>query len=61
WGIAAALQLAAAEGIEAACGLATLSAYEGLASEILPVREGRIEVPGGPGLGLDLRPEELIQ
>jgi L-alanine-DL-glutamate epimerase-like enolase superfamily enzyme len=49
-GIAAALHAAAALEPRRACGLATLGLFEGRADP-LPVREGRIAVPDGPGLG----------
>ena len=51
-GIAAGLHAAAALGPDIpACGLATLSLFEGI-DDPFPVREGRIEVPRGPGLGI---------
>jgi L-alanine-DL-glutamate epimerase-like enolase superfamily enzyme len=48
-GIAAALHAAAAVEPDYACGLATLSLFE--RADALPVRDGRIAVPSGPGLG----------
>lgn len=50
-GVAAALHCAAALRPEAACGLATLALFEGL-DGVLPVRNGEIAVPSGPGLGV---------
>jgi O-succinylbenzoate synthase len=53
WGIAAALQLAAAERIQLACGLATLELFDAtLALAIPPPSDGLLVVPQGPGLGL---------
>ena len=49
-GVAAALHAAAALGPLPACGLATLELFE--APSPLPVRDGRIAVPRGPGLGI---------
>lgn len=61
-GVAAAVHAAAAlasRGSLPACGLATLGLFEGLEEEgegegdvALPVRNGRIAVPGAPGLGV---------
>jgi L-alanine-DL-glutamate epimerase-like enolase superfamily enzyme len=54
-GIAAALHAAAAlasRGPMPHCGLATLGMFEGLDDQ-LPVREGAIAVPLGPGLGVE--------
>jgi L-alanine-DL-glutamate epimerase-like enolase superfamily enzyme len=51
-GIAAGLHAAAALGPDIpACGLATLSLFDGV-RDPFPVRNGRIEVPNGPGLGI---------
>jgi o-succinylbenzoate synthase len=53
-GVAAAVHAAAAlaaRGPLPACGLATLSMFEGLEPQ-LPVRDGRIAVPQAPGLGV---------
>jgi L-Ala-D/L-Glu epimerase len=53
-GIAAAVHAAAAlasRGPLPACGLATLDLFDGL-EDPLPVRQGRIAVPGSPGLGV---------
>ena len=53
WGIAAALQLAASEGISLACGLATLELFDSpLAEAISPPEHGLLAVPQGPGLGV---------
>jgi L-Ala-D/L-Glu epimerase / N-acetyl-D-glutamate racemase len=64
WGIAAALQLAASEGLSLACGLATLELFEGPVSRALGVpRRGTMRVPRGIGLGVELDDttlEELI-
>jgi L-alanine-DL-glutamate epimerase-like enolase superfamily enzyme len=49
-GVAAALHAAAALAPLPACGLATLELFE--APSPLPVRDGRIAVPRGPGLGI---------
>lgn len=50
-GIAAALHVSAALGVERACGLATLGLFADCADPF-PVREGAIAVPTGPGLGV---------
>ena len=51
-GIAAGLHAAAALGPDIpACGLATFSLFDGV-DDPFPVRDGRIEVPRGPGLGI---------
>ena len=53
WGIAAALQLAAGERIQLACGLATLELFDAtLALALPPPSDGLLVVPQGPGLGL---------
>jgi o-succinylbenzoate synthase len=55
WGIAAALQLAAAEELTLACGLATLSLFDARVAGALPApRRGTLEVPRGPGLGVSV-------
>jgi o-succinylbenzoate synthase len=60
WGIAAALQLAAAEQISLHCGLATLGLFDAAIAHVLPSpKGGRMEVPAGPGLGVDV-PDEAI-
>jgi L-alanine-DL-glutamate epimerase-like enolase superfamily enzyme len=48
-GVHAAAALAAGGGTVLPCGLATLSAFDGLEA-VLPVRRGAIAVPSGPGL-----------
>ena len=53
-GIAAALHAATVVRPDRACGLATLQLFADR-EDPLPAREGRIEVPGGPGLGDGLR------
>jgi L-alanine-DL-glutamate epimerase-like enolase superfamily enzyme len=50
-GIAAALHCAAALRPGAACGLGTLALFAGT-PDALPVRDGAIGVPAGPGLGV---------
>jgi o-succinylbenzoate synthase len=53
WGISAALQLAAGERIQLACGLATLELFDAaLARALPPPADGLLVVPQGPGLGL---------
>jgi L-Ala-D/L-Glu epimerase len=55
-GVAAAVHAAAAlasRGPLPACGLATLSLFDGL-EDPLPAQEGRIAVPSAPGLGVDV-------
>jgi o-succinylbenzoate synthase len=53
WGIAAALQLAAAERVQMACGLATLDLFDAsLARALPPPHDGLLDVPEGPGLGV---------
>jgi o-succinylbenzoate synthase len=53
WGISAALQLAAAERVQLACGLATLELFDAtLAMALPPPADGLLVVPQGPGLGL---------
>ena len=60
WGIAAALQLAAAEGVTLACGLATLELFEPPLSKALPPpRHGTLKVPAGPGLGVSIDESHL--
>lgn len=55
WGIAAALQLAAAERVQMACGLATLELFDAtLARALPPPHDGLLDVPEGPGLGVDV-------
>jgi O-succinylbenzoate synthase len=60
WGIAAALQLAAAEEVTLACGLATLDLFDSeLVRTIARPRNGTLKVPAGPGLGVDPEPAAL--
>jgi len=60
WGIAASLQLAAAEEITLACGLATLPLFDSPLARALPApRAGTLSVPPGPGLGVSIEDEDL--
>jgi o-succinylbenzoate synthase len=60
WGIAAALQLASAEEISLHCGLATLELFDAAIARALPSPEGgRIGVPAGPGLGVDVSEDAI--
>ena len=60
WGIAAALQLAAAEELTLACGLATLPMFDSpLARALPPPRAGTLSVPTGPGLGVSIEEQDL--
>ena len=60
WGIAAALQLAAAEELTLACGLATLDLFDGpLAAALARPRGGTLKVPTGPGLGFSIEERDL--
>ncbi|MEA2347431.1 MAG: L-Ala-D/L-Glu epimerase [Thermoleophilaceae bacterium] len=62
WTIAAALRLAGTERVTAACGLATLGMFDGAIGECLPPPvAGRMTIPAGPGLGVDLPEEALAQ
>jgi o-succinylbenzoate synthase len=62
WGIAAALQLAAAEGISLHCGLATLELFDAALGAALPAPErGRLAVPPGPGLGIEVSDEAIAE
>ena len=66
WGISAALQLAAGETFQLACGLATLELFDSpLAALLKPARGGLMPVPAGPGLGVevddDVLSEALVQ
>lgn len=61
WGIAASLQLAAAEGVSLACGLATLELFDAPLARVLPPpHRGVMAVPRGPGLGVS-PPWEAIE
>jgi O-succinylbenzoate synthase len=60
WGIAAALQLAAQEHLTLACGLSTLTLFDGPLATALPgPRQGLQAVPAGPGLGVDVADDVL--
>jgi o-succinylbenzoate synthase len=60
WGIAAALQVAAAEPLSLACGLATLQLFDGRLARALPRPSGGLmRVPQGPGLGVEVDDEVL--
>jgi o-succinylbenzoate synthase len=60
WGIAASLQLAAAEELTLACGLATLSLFDSpLGRALPPPRAGTLSVPPGPGLGVSIEEQDL--
>jgi o-succinylbenzoate synthase len=62
WGIAAALQLAAAEDVKLACGLATLELFDArIAAGVPAPRNGTLAVPAGPGLGVDISEAELAE
>jgi o-succinylbenzoate synthase len=62
WGIAAALQLAAAEDVKLACGLATLDLFDARIATALPrPRNGTLRVPAGPGLGVEIPEAELAE
>jgi o-succinylbenzoate synthase len=66
WGISAALQLAAGETFQLACGLATLELFDSPLAELLPAPRGGLQpVPSGPGLGVeadeDLLSEALVE
>jgi L-Ala-D/L-Glu epimerase len=62
WGIAAALQLAASEGLSLACGLATLELFDARIARALPeARGGLMPVPQGPGLGVSVSESDLAE
>jgi o-succinylbenzoate synthase len=62
WGIAAALQLAASEGVSLACGLATLELFDARIARALPApRGGTMRVPQGPGLGVEVSDSDLAE
>jgi o-succinylbenzoate synthase len=55
WGIAAALRVAASERVTAPCGLATLTLFDAAIAAALPEpRDGVLDVPSGPGLGVEV-------
>ena len=62
WGIAAALQVAAAERLSLACGLATLELFNARLARVLrrPMA-GVLEVPHGPGLGVEVDEDALAE
>ena len=62
WGIAAALQVAAAERVSLACGLATLELFNARLARVLrrPMA-GVLEVPHGPGLGVEVDEDALAE
>jgi L-Ala-D/L-Glu epimerase len=60
WGIAAGLQLAAAEELTLACGLATLELFDSPLARAVPrPRAGTLSVPAGPGLGISIEEGDL--
>jgi L-Ala-D/L-Glu epimerase len=60
WGIAASLQLAAAENLSLACGLATLDLFDARVAGALDApRRGTLKVPPGPGLGVNVEEDAL--
>jgi len=62
WGIAAALQLAASQRLTLHCGLATLGLFDAAIARVLPPpKEGRMEVPRGPGLGVEVSDEAIAE
>ena len=62
WGIAAALQLAASEGVALACGLATLELFDAEIAHALPAPTGgTMRVPQGPGLGVRVSDSALAE
>ena len=62
WGIAAALRLAASEGVSLACGLATLELFDARIARALPAaRDGLMAVPQGAGLGVEVADDALAE
>jgi len=62
WGISAALQLAAGETFQLACGLATLELFDSPLAQLLPpARSGLQPVPQGPGLGVEIDDDVLSE
>ena len=60
WSIAAALQLASQERLTLACGLATLDVFDAPLARALPrPGNGLMQVPLGPGLGVDVADDAL--
>jgi L-Ala-D/L-Glu epimerase / N-acetyl-D-glutamate racemase len=62
WGIAAALQLAASQRLTLHSGLATLGLFDAaIARALPPPKDGRMEVPSGPGLGVEVSDEAIAE
>lgn len=62
WGIAAALHVAAAERLTLACGLATLDLFAArVARAVRRPMTGVLEVPLGPGLGVEVDDGDLAE
>ncbi len=62
WGIGAALQLASAERLSLACGLATLQLFDAEIARALPApRTGLMAVPHGPGIGVEVPDSALAE
>ena len=62
WGISAALQLAAGETFQLACGLATLELFDSPLAQLLPPARGGLQpVPQGPGLGVEIDDDVLSE
>jgi o-succinylbenzoate synthase len=62
WAMAAALQLASSERVTAPCGLATLELFDAELARALPAPVGGLlQVPAGPGLGVELAPSALAE
>ena len=63
WGIAAALQLAAAEELTLACGLATLGLFDARVAKALPApaARARCRCRAAPGLGVAVDDEALAE
>ncbi len=60
WTISAALQLASQEHLTLACGLATLGVFDSpIAKALRQPGRGLMQVPDGPGLGVDV-PEDVL-
>lgn len=60
WTISAALQLASQEHLTLACGLATLGVFDSpIAKTLRQPGRGLMQVPDGPGLGVDV-PEDVL-
>ena len=56
------MQLASAEGIGLHCGLATLGLFDAAIADALPrPRGGRMDVPAGPGLGVEVSDEAIAE